>query len=192
MKFNFYQFTSRMILAVFMMLSTIQILLNAGIRFGTDIPITEFIIICLLTFIPILFLVVIMMMIHSKIMQLMLINNVKFTIRVLLYSLIVMIFTLWSFIVIASIDTYTHPLVEVSSMLIDEEVPPISPMLVEGKLPLIMSDTAITTEEQSGHKTEFTQFFLKHVLYSIVYAIIVIIFFHSLSDIDLKILTRRK
>lgn len=107
-KFNKFKLISRVILIAFLLLSTIQTLLDVRIILGLDIPIDVFVAITATTIIPIFLLIFIMSLINNKTKYAswFIINDIRFIIKMLVYISVFAVFSMWSVLTVSLIGFY--------------------------------------------------------------------------------------
>lgn len=123
-KFNIYKFISRVVMVLFVVLSTIQTLLDVSITFNTAIDANIFIAATAASIIPIIILFTIMNLVSRKTkhVNLFVIPEIKFIIRTLVYLSLLSIFTLWPVLLISALGIYGESLLafgDVSHFLLE-------------------------------------------------------------------------
>lgn len=106
--FNIYKFISRAVMVAFIMLSTIQTLLDINITFGIALNPSVFALSLLVSIIPIACLLILFNVTNSKTkyIRLFVVPEIKFIIKMLLYLSVLTVFTLWSVLLVSVIGFY--------------------------------------------------------------------------------------
>ena len=107
-KLNVYKLISRFVMALFIMLTTVQVLLDMELKFGLDIQLNIYIATLITSLLPISFLVIVMNLINrkTKYADLFMIPEIKFVVKMLLYLSIFAVFTLWSTLLVSFMGYY--------------------------------------------------------------------------------------
>lgn len=124
-KVNKYKFASHIVLIAFMLLSTIQILLDLRITLGVEISTLIYVLAPLASFIPSIFLIFLMNLItkKTKYINLFVIPEIKSIIRILFYISVFGVFILWSISLITVVGFnigIAFPLCTLSKFLISK------------------------------------------------------------------------
>lgn len=149
MKFNIYKFISYGVLSLFIILSTLQTLLDVRTLFDITLHISFILPMTLSSIIPILGILSIINFINKKTKHknIFVIKEIRSVFRLLTYLLIFSAFVIWSTLLLVVIGFYFQNVISLSV---------------------------------------FSSFFMNRIVFSLIYSMLVVLFFYGLSDINKK------